>query len=422
MSEYSSKRTHYLKFLSKKLQRALQVFCSFSPRFNLSTMTVADIFVAYYMLSLMVLSIGLGLINLQQFYRFCKVTKAAKAKRHSATRDNTVEKFIETRIPSLIITYCIIALISSLFTLPYISFAHTLYTQHNINKESSIKWLSEMSNIHKSNIIRSKWVFEFIHELSTCFLLILIAIRSWCLYYDYRCAIARIDKLWRLRINPQEKNIWLHYKPYLGNPKFLFPGIALIFSFILILFIIFHIMIQNFTLNAFMADFFVAIPICIFILFLCYKIRSTQDPHMIKKELQRLSICVSIVGFSFISWIIKHSLIDPFYRNAYNQDTVDIHILMYSVDVVFTFFTVYFQTAWVIQNAVIVDKEKEIRQLQLGHNRSNSRSRHSSRSGIRCQMVDVLRSGDGFKLFANHCEKEMNVEGLVKYIIICIVP
>lgn len=300
--------------------------------------------------------------------------------------------------------YGIIAIISSLFTLPYIAFAHILCTQHDMNKPSSISWMN-MSERHRMNIVKSKWLIEFIHEISTCFLLLIIAIRSWCLYYDYKWAIAQVNKVWRSLLDGTDVSLWLKYKKSLGNYKFLLQVILIAAISILLVFLILHWTI-GLQLYGFMADFTVAIPISIFILWMYYNVRDTRDKFRIKDELYRLSICVGIVGFSFITWFIKEVIIDKF--GLYNQDTVDIHLLMYTVDIIFTYFTVYIQTAWVIQHCVTTKKKAT---LNPDHGRF-SNSIHS-RSQSKLMMVDILRSKEGFEAFVNHCVAEVNVEGLV---------
>ena len=134
---------------------------------------------------------------------------------------------------------------------------------------------------------------------------------------------------------------------------------------------------------------------------------------MIKDELYRLSICVGIVGFSFIVWIIKRS-IDDYADLDYDKDTVDIRLLMYIIDIIFTYFTVYFQTAWVIQQAVKADQIRENKRKLKRHHGQLSNSTIHSRSQSKINMVDILRSKEGFEAFINHCVAEMNVEGLVK--------
>ena len=355
-------------------------------------MTSADTAIAYIFLLLIPISEICGIINMTQLKRFITLCRAPRS-----------DPFIQKRKPALIIIYCIIAGVSSLFTLPFISFAHILCAQHDMNKPSPIPWMN-MSKEHRMNMIQSKWCFEFIHEISTCFLLIIIAIRSWCLYYDYKCAIAQVNKVWRSLINGTDVSRWLKYKKYFGNYAFLLKVISITAAFILLIFLILHWTI-NLGLYGFMADFTVAIPISIFILWMYYNVRDTRDQFRIKDELYRLSICVGIVGFSFITWFIKEVIVDKF--DLYNQETVDIHLLMYTIDIIFTYFTVYIQTAWVIQHCVSTKK----RTLNPDHGRF-SNSVHS-RSQSKITMVDILRCKEGFEAFVNHCVAEVNVEGLV---------
>ena len=128
-----------------------------------------------------------------------------------------------------------------------------------------------MYNKHRLNMITSKEGFEFIHEISTCFLLILIAIRSWCLYYDYKCAIAKVNNMWRSLINSTDISRWLQYQQYFGNYRFLLKVISISAVFIVLIFIVLRFTI-HLHLYGFMADFTVAIPICIFILWLYYHV------------------------------------------------------------------------------------------------------------------------------------------------------
>eukprot|EP01084_Bolivina_argentea_P304692 526295_1 len=354
-------------------------------------MATADIVIAYFMFLLIPISIILGITNLIQFLRFCALRK---------------HEFLQKRKPPLIIIYCIIALTSSMLTLPYISFVHIISTQHNPSTSSPISWINNIPKTSRTHMINTGWVFQFIHEISTCFLLILISIRSWCLYVDYRFAMASADFTnWRIHVNASETNIWIKYKKYLGNYKLILYIIAMLSLLILSIFFILHYTI-NLHLYGFMADFTIAVPVSIFIFWLYSKIKHTKDQFMIKNELKRLSICVLIIIFSFLIWIIKQGWIDTY--NLYNTETVDIHLLMYTIDIIFVFYTVYVQTQWVINQ---FEKHLLSKKQKYNHSKKNNSTTKSSSKEIR--MVDVLRSKEGFHAFVNHCVSEVNVEGVL---------
>ena len=147
-----------------------------------------------------------------------------------------------------------------------------------------------------------------------------------------------------------------------------------------------------------------------FILWLYSQIHRAEDRYMVKQELKRLSFCVFVIIFSFTMWIVKLSWLDSY--GWYNKDTLDIHVVTYSADIVFIFSTVYFQTKWVIQRTI--DYKNGLNRNRISKQQSTSVTASASSKNKEFRMVDVMRSKAGFKAFIKHCVKELNVEGLVK--------
>merc|ERR1719295_452436 len=216
-----------------------------------ASQNAADLVIAYFMLSLIPICFTIGIINLSffaQFYRW------------------RLTYFVQTRKPALIILYCVISSISALLTLPYMCFIHTLCIQHESHSESALVWMNTLiPSTHRSAMIESSWIIDFSHEVNTCFLVIIIVIRCWCLYFDYKHAIASTERVWRKQINAADTNFWLISRPYLGNYTFILYLIGSLSILTLCIFITLHVVI-NLELHGFMADFVVALPISIFIL------------------------------------------------------------------------------------------------------------------------------------------------------------
>ena len=365
-----------------------------------SSTNPADSIIAYFMLALIPICIIIGITNLTffgQFYRW------------------RLTYFVQTRKPALIILYCIISSISALLTLPYMCFIHTLCIQHDSHSESALHWMNTyIPSTPRSAMIESAWIVDFVHELNTCFLVIIIAIRCWCLYFDYQYAIASAERVWRKQINAEDANFWLVSKAYLGNYKFILYLIAALSLLTLCVFITLHLT-NGTKLYGFMADFVVALPVSMFILWLYSQIHRAEDRFMVKQELKRLSLCVFIIIFSFITWIVKYFWMDTALDSygAYNADTADIHAITYTADIIFIFFTVYFQTKWVIQRTI---EHREGKRSGLNRHQSTSTTATASSKNKEFRMVDVMRSKAGFRAFIKHCVKELNVEGLVKCI------
>ena len=208
--------------------------------------STVDTAIAYLMLSLIPICLTLGIINLTffgQFYRW------------------RLTYFVQTRKPALVILYCIISSISVFITLPYMCFIHTLCIQHDSHSDSAILWINDIiPPEYRTSMINTVWIVDFTHEVNTCFLVIIIAIRCWCLYFDYKYAIAASERIWRKQINAEDANFWLISKPYFGNYKFILYTTSACSIATLSIFITLHL-VTGLELHGFMADFVVALPV-----------------------------------------------------------------------------------------------------------------------------------------------------------------
>eukprot|EP01083_Nonionella_stella_P136712 416149_1 len=110
-------------------------------------------------------------------------------------------RFLSARNPSLVILYCVIALITTFVTTPidlyYATFAHD------------------------SSTFFASFAAELFHELCTTMLLIVILCRSWLLYYDYKFSECSSDVIWRSVVNASEDNWFISHRKTLGNLHFI---------------------------------------------------------------------------------------------------------------------------------------------------------------------------------------------------------
>eukprot|EP01083_Nonionella_stella_P196235 722218_1 len=310
-----------------------------------------------YGLSMLITGVVCGLIGLYCVYQFTSRTRS-----HNA-------RFLKIRKPNLILLYCIFSLMMLLILSP-------------------IELVFQLTGIDDD--LLWKWLFEFMHDLVITCMLVIIAARCWLLYYDHLYNLSTVDMTWRGAISANQQDFWLRHRKTWGDFGFItcvsiIIAVAVTIALSVVsIFALQHEFIQSLHIVTLIL---VVLPCCssIFYITLSKKLKklSLYDEFQIREEMQYLSLSTLLVLLSSIMCVAP-----------INQWTRSI---IQTAENVFCIITTYVQTQWVLKVSL-----RQKRALKA-HKRTHQY----------LPMNDILKHKDGFEMFMRHCQRELNVEGLL---------
>eukprot|EP01083_Nonionella_stella_P146195 459449_1 len=318
--------------------------------------------------SMCTISVVCGTIGLYFMYQFKSYSSV-----HPRSRDS---RFLKIRKPNLILVYCIFSLIMLLILSPLDLVLHL----SGINDDLFYLWL-----------------FELLHDLCMTFMLVVIAARCWLLYYDHLYSLSTVDMTWRGAINSNQEDFWLRHRKTWGDFGFIIcvSIVVAVAVFIALcgisIFALQHQSIQSLHIATLIL---VVLPCCLSIWFITLskqlKTLSLYDEFQIIQEMKYLSLSTVLILLSSIMCVTPA-----------DQFTLSI---IQTAETLFCIISTYIQTQWVLtqlrrQTKVLLRKKHALR------------SRKHKRQHL--EMNDILQHKDGFEMFMRHCQRELNVEGLL---------
>eukprot|EP01083_Nonionella_stella_P196234 722214_1 len=313
-----------------------------------------------YDVSMCVFSIVCGIIGLVFVYQFQAYSRS---------------RFLKIRKPTLILLYCLFSLIMLLILSP-------------------IKLVLHLTGI---NTLFWLWLFELIHNLCITCMLVVIGARCWLLYYDHLYSLSTVDMTWRGAINSNQEDFWLRHRKTWGDFGFIIcvSIVVAVAVFIALcgisIFALQHQSIQSLHIATLIL---VVLPCCLSIWFITLskqlKTLSLYDEFQIIQEMKYLSLSTVLILLSSIMCVTPA-----------DQFTLSI---IQTAETLFCIISTYIQTQWVLtqlrrQTKVLLRKKHALR------------SRKHKRQHL--EMNDILQHKDGFEMFMRHCQRELNVEGLL---------
>eukprot|EP01083_Nonionella_stella_P146194 459445_1 len=317
-----------------------------------------------YGLSMLITGVVCGLIGLYCVYQFTSRTRS-----HNA-------RFLKIRKPNLILLYCIFSLMMLLILSP-------------------IELVFQLTGIDDD--LLWKWLFEFMHDLVISFMLVIIAARCWLLYYDHLYNLSTVDMTWRGAISANQQDFWLRHRKTWGDFGFItcvsiIIAVAVTIALSVVsIFALQHEFIQSLHIVTLIL---VVLPCCssIFYITLSKKLKklSLYDEFQIREEMQYLSLSTLLVLLSSIMCVAPT-----------NELT---HSIIQTAENLFCIITTYIQTQW-----LLTQLHKQTRVLLRRKHALRARKHKTPH----LKMTDILKHKDGFEMFMRHCQRELNVEGLL---------
>eukprot|EP01083_Nonionella_stella_P318626 1165658_1 len=313
-----------------------------------------------YDVSMCVFSIVCGIIGLVFVYQFQAYSRS---------------RFLKIRKPTLILLYCLFSLIMLLILSP-------------------IKLVLHLTGI---NTLFWLWLFELIHNLCITCMLVVIGARCWLLYYDHLYSLSTVDMTWRGAINSNQRDFWLRHRKTWGDLGFI-SCVSIIIAVtvwialcaVSIFALQHHVLLPLHVVTLIL----VVLPCCAAIFFIVLskqlKTLALYDEFQIIQEMKYLSLSTLLILLSSVMCV-----------TPMNQLT---HSIIQTAEILFCIITTYIQTQWVLT------------QLRR-HARALRQSKHVLKAPKHkmphLTMNDILKHKDGFEMFMRHCQRELNVEGLL---------
>eukprot|EP01083_Nonionella_stella_P017886 50081_1 len=230
--------------------------------------------------------------------------------------------------------------------------------------------------------------------------LFVITLRVWLLFYDYNHALHTLSLKWQTQITHESphKIPWTSRYKWMGDVKTLFVITAVVCIAVLTATILCHFVFGS--LASYYIRIVVGISIIIFMIILIFNVRSCRDGFYIQKEFKLLMACMAISTVLFAAIDI-----------VFERDS-NIQLLAANLRSSITYYILSFmQTHYVIKHYV----ESGERGAKFVHARSLSARMSSHRVNDvenKLSLEEILKTRDGFDVFANHLIREFSTENL----------
>ena len=229
------------------------------------------------------------------------------------------------------------------------------------------------------------FIFDCLYRTIFCTFINIIALRVWLLYYDYKFAIATVDRIWRNVINPSDRNFFLNHRTTLGNSDFSFKLIFALWLFLVLICFVFVVEIFYVEASTVVVKHeFIALRmgmaglLSVFIFIISHKVKKINDEFNIRKEMQYLSYLVY--------FIIATSIVDVSLWIHGDFDFFVFETITYTMDFFFMCCSCYIQTKWVLD-------------LFVDHLKDNQQQLVRTQTSDQMSMVQVLRNKAAFRAF-----------------------
>ena len=191
------------------------------------------------------------------------------------------EKLIESRHPALILTFGILCCFELCIVIPAL--------QLHIITDSA-------KDANEGALTLFFVILEAFHEALVLFLACILLGRVWLLYFEYKFKLAKVNQIWRTKINSKDHNFWLNNKNAVGSSK---TVLIIVVSFNLIVFLSYSalILITNNSYNGHLSVVtgrFVILVTILPMIIMFRKIRRIFDKNLIKLEMKRL-VLISVI-------------------------------------------------------------------------------------------------------------------------------
>eukprot|EP01084_Bolivina_argentea_P029354 54478_1 len=238
-------------------------------------------------------------------------------------------------------------------------------------------------------------------------IMIIIALRVWLLFYDHKHQTRTLAIKWQTQVTGQENKIpWTTKYKYLGNVRILLYICVISSVIVLAIKMVFYVLFGAASLiyaTMIIAGFFM-----VFLSFLIFNVRSVRDGFFVQKELKLILMWMMFMG------VIYGGVIAPLINPISNLYILIMNIWTSQGLYVFSLVPTY----WVLkqyEKQLSLNSLKKKKKIKIEDEKSNS-TQNSRKIQVeytdKMSLEEILKTKDGFDIFANHLIREFSIENL----------